>query len=327
MLAQSRIDVIIPFRNEREHLNYWVNLLGHWEQTNFRFFFVDDHSDDAGKKLLEPILSPFVQCIVLATNRSGKKAAIHAGIQASSSEFVLTLDADVRVSKNYFEAVFCIADESNELTILPVDLICDSTPVGWYQYSEWQFMQALTWASFKMHIPMLCNGANLLFLRKLFQETYTTHAHVSSGDDMFLLVHAVRSKAKIGLIWGKKFQVRTKAKSSWFDALNQRLRWAGKSGLLPRSKSDLGFVGFALWQLLKMVVLVTSFCKLEYLWLLLALTLFEVTAVVLIQAPSYLFSRLFGQFVLALTYPFISLGIFITSFFIRPEWKGREVSL
>jgi cellulose synthase/poly-beta-1,6-N-acetylglucosamine synthase-like glycosyltransferase len=304
-----------------------VNLLRHWEQSNFRFFFVDDHSEDEGRELLNPILSPFVQCIVLAANCSGKKAAIHAGIQASSNPYILTLDADVSVSKNYFEAVFCATENPFELTILPVDLICDPTWVGWYQYSEWQFLQALTWASFKMNTPILCNGANLLFLRELYLDSYATHAHVSSGDDLFLLIHAVRAKAKINLKWGNEFQVQTRAKSTWYDALNQRLRWAGKTGLLPRSKSDLGFVGFALWQLFKMVVLVSSFWNLEYIWLSLAAGLVEMAAVGLIQASSYLFPRILGQFVLALTYPFISLGIFITSYFIKPEWKGREVSL
>jgi len=327
VLVQRRIDVIIPFRNEREHLISWVDFLANWESSKFQFFFVDDHSNDGGVELLESIRSPFVQCIVLTDNFKGKKAAIFAGIQASSSDLILTLDADVLVSSEYFEAVSLVLEEPYDLTILPVDLVCDSTLVGWYQYAEWQFLQALTCLSFKMCIPMLCNGANLLFSRKLYQASHNIHAHISSGDDMFMLMHAVRNNSRINLKWGKKFEVQTMAKSTWYEALNQRLRWAGKSGQLPRSKSDLGYVGFALWQILKLSSILTAFWNVNYLCLASSLALIETAAVYLIQSSSFKFSRLFGQFILAMTYPFISLGIFITSYFVKPEWKGREVSL
>jgi poly-beta-1,6-N-acetyl-D-glucosamine synthase len=319
-----RIAVIIPFRNELANLKNWTTNLQIAQSSDFEFFFVDDHSYDDGAHVIKELKLFNVSVLQLPNNLNGKKAAIALGVEHSSSEFILTLDADVQLPPNYFKSISERINSEADLTILPVAMRCDSRALGIYQYTEWQLMQALTKVSFHSNFPMMCNGANLLFSRSFFLKVSKQHYSISSGDDLFMLIEAVKSKAQIDL---NDLCVQTPMMDTWTAAISQRLRWAGKSKKYPSSKLNVAFGLFALWQLLTIGGLICSFFSIVVLFFFVGIVFMESLCIALVQRKFYSWRMLVFQPILLVLYPFISLGIFITSLWVRPKWKDREVSL
>jgi cellulose synthase/poly-beta-1,6-N-acetylglucosamine synthase-like glycosyltransferase len=78
----------------------------------------------------------------------------------------------------------------------------------------------------------MCNGANLAFDRKKFLalDPYKYNQHISSGDDMFLMMEIQKKhSANIVFIAHEKATVYTKSKNSLSSYIDQRIRWASKS--------------------------------------------------------------------------------------------------
>ena len=327
MNAPVRIAVIIPFRNELANLKNWTTNLQIAQSGNFQFFFVDDHSHDDGGQVIKKLNLSNVSVLQLPNELKGKKAAIAFGVEHSSSEFILTLDADVQLPPNYFKTISENLKSGVDLTILPVAMGCDASVLGIYQYTEWQLMQALTKVSFDANFPILCNGANLLFSRRFFLQVFQLHYSISSGDDLFMLIEAVKSKAQIDLNWENDLCVQTPMMDTWTAAISQRLRWAGKSKKYPSSKLNVAFGLFALWQFAKMVGFIYSIFSIEVFFFFLGIIFLESLGIALVQRKFYSWRMLAFQPLLLIIYPFISLSIFITSLWVRPKWKDREVSL
>lgn len=75
----------------------------------------------------------------------------------------------------------------------------------------------------------MCNGANLLFEKSLYENSNIKN-HIASGDDIFLMLYAKRiNKKSIHFIRSKEAIVYTKPVKSVKEFLNQRIRWTSKS--------------------------------------------------------------------------------------------------
>ena len=107
---------------------------------------------------------------------------------------------------------------------------------------EFSFLQlaGLGLASWKM--PVLCNGANLLFNRSQFLQVdiERTDYNVSSGDDIFLLSKFIEKKFCIRVATAKQFSVSTPAPEGITELLSQRRRWIDKVGRMSFPSLLLG---------------------------------------------------------------------------------------
>ncbi|WP_082936844.1 glycosyltransferase family 2 protein [Pseudomonas citronellolis] len=94
-----RLDVIIPFKDAEIYL---PNICADLENQTFRDFtvhFVSDHSVDGSLEYLSQKFS--FEFKVHESAEVGPGAARNLGIISSSNEYILFIDADDRVSKNY----------------------------------------------------------------------------------------------------------------------------------------------------------------------------------------------------------------------------------
>jgi biofilm PGA synthesis N-glycosyltransferase PgaC len=97
---------------------------------------------------------------------------------------------------------------------------------------ELQALTAVTAGAIGNKNAVMCNGANMAFDRKIFLELdpYKHNLHISSGDDMFLLMAMQKEQhEKIYFLAHQNAIVYTQAKANFSDYLNQRIRWASKS--------------------------------------------------------------------------------------------------
>jgi len=334
----SKITIVVPFRN--------IHGEDHFADTSFSVFLnslklvsncveevilVNDHSTDNSSERVASFEINNWNLLALQNEKSGKKAALECGIQAAKTEYIWTLDSDVELT-NFDPIRFRIfqMNLNEDLTILPVFMKTGKRLLDFAQSNEWRYMQFLTRFSARIKMPMMCNGANLIFKRSVFLQHINSHKSVSSGDDLFLMSQILRVKGEIGLDWIGFSDVTISPVNTMKEALAQRLRWAGKTTKLPLTKSTFLHFIFALFSLLHIIALVGIFLpsiqKISIVFLVLKMSIEALGVRNIFPIKMNLQERILfiPQMIV---YPFFSLLIFITSLFFVPKWKGRRVSL
>lgn len=320
--------VIVPFRNEAGHLPELLHDLS--QQTLMcQVVFVDDHSEDQSKSIIEARLQDHPHWQYLRAKGEGKKAAIRTAIESTKATYLITLDADVRVTERWYEELsdFLIRVKP-VLAVLPVRLVNDHSVLGVLQTAEWNMLSALTAGSAQAGEAILCNGAHLAFHRDAVMEVLPNEHSVSSGDDMFLLEKAKRM-GPVYYYFTDNLWASTPVASTWRSFFLQRLRWAGKS----RRLRDSDIIGFGLRTLL--VQLFQLFLPV-YLWIYPDMIWFALAWIYVKWSAelgfTYNYCRVvnirwsfISSWVVVIVYPLYSILVAAIALVYRPKWKGRIV--
>ena len=336
--TSSKITIVVPFRNISDDcrsvdsaLVECVRSLQFVSEFVAEVIFVNDHSTDDSEKHLSGCSITNLRILHLGVESKGKKAALELGVKQAKTEYIWTLDADVVISQFSSERFKEFeSDLEQDLLIMPVYMNSGSSLLEQLQTNEWRYLQFITWLSSEVKLPMMCNGANLIFKRNLFMENIEAHRSISSGDDMFLLSRVVKLGRDTSMCWEKFCRVEISTDNSWRESIDQRIRWAGKITKLPSTKATVLHVFFALISAIHVLAFVGLFIPSWHLESAVFLSV-KVLAEVLCMYGVFSNRMKMKEVVLALAqmvlYPFFSLFIFISSLFFIPKWKGRRVSL
>lgn len=235
------ISVIIPARNESEHLPALLKSLE--KQTYpvhlFEVLIIDDHSTDDTAAIAQSISSKNVKLISLKeyTNsneiNSYKKKAIEIGIQQSTGSLIVTTDADCSVPPNWLKTIASFYEQYHPVFIAaPVSIDCGLRFIEIFQSLDFMTLQGITGASVHKKIHSMCNGANMAYEKNAFLEVggFKGIDNIASGDDM-LLMHKIyeRYPERIMFVKSKDVIVQTSPVRSIREFFNQRIRWASKA--------------------------------------------------------------------------------------------------
>jgi cellulose synthase/poly-beta-1,6-N-acetylglucosamine synthase-like glycosyltransferase len=188
---------------------------------------VDDHSSDNSINVLLDELDISFKIIKLKSTE-GKKFAIKNGVETATHQRILTLDADVSFSVDYFNHI--LTTPCDGLTILPVQMN-HSSLIGKLNACEFWFFQRLTFGLAGFKTFALCNGANLLFTKSVFNKALKvrTDAQITSGDDIFLLKALTQLNLPIKAINNTGLSVNTEPPLDFKSLISQRKRWLSKT--------------------------------------------------------------------------------------------------
>lgn len=334
----SKITIVVPFRNIQHEGHSvdpsFLNFLHSLELISNcveEVILVNDHSTDHSVEYAASNSQVNWKVLTLKNNSNGKKAALELGIQEAKTEYIWTLDSDVELVN--FNSIRFREFQNNlkeDLVILPVFMKKGKLLLDLAQSNEWRYMQLLTYLCAQLKMPMMCNGANLIFKRSVFLQHINAHRSVSSGDDLFLMAQVLKSKGNIGLNWKGFVDVEITPVNTLKEVFTQRIRWAGKTVKLPVTKSTFLHFVFAFFSALHAIALagifVPSIQKMSVVFLVLKISL-EVIGVLGVFPNRIKAKEIIVLVPQMLLYPFFSLLIFISSLFFIPKWKGRRVSL
>ncbi len=94
------LTVIVPVHNEEANLDkLLVSLLAVLEREQYRYeiIFVDDGSTDRSAEILSGFANQYASCKVIQFRRNfGQTAAMMAGLDYSSGEIIVPIDADMQ---------------------------------------------------------------------------------------------------------------------------------------------------------------------------------------------------------------------------------------
>lgn len=327
------ISIIIACRNEEEKIASLLDAMAkqNYAKNIMEVIVIDDHSEDRTPKIIAQYTEnfDFIKLFQLPGNKSGKKQAIAHGIEKSSTNIIVTTDADCEMKENWLTSLVSYYMKEKPLLISGPVIIKNSKNI-------FQNLQSLEFLSLVgsgagamgIHKAIMNNGANLLFEKSLFSNA-NTFLDLPSGDDIFLMLHAKKiDKKAVHFIKSRDAVVYTEGVKTISSFIHQRIRWTSKS----KAYKDFDVIFTALivsvTNLLLLFCLVTVFWNYSFLTLFLILFLLKSAADLSILIPtSFYFKKqnlLWFFFPLQVIYPFYLILTVLLGLTGNFQWKNRS---
>lgn len=237
------ISIIIPARNESNCILELMQSIKNQTYPNqfIEVIVVDDASTDNTFDVVNQFMNqyPELNCKIIrieddAFKPTYKKFAITKAIQISTGNLIITTDADCIVDTDWISSIVSKYKQTNAKML--VGLVAyhkDENAFQKMQNLEFLSLIASGAAAIKFGFPIMCNGANLIYERKAFDEVngFNSDDKFASGDDVFLLLKIKKrfGAKSIIVLNDKNTIVYTQAKKSLTEFVHQRLRWASKT--------------------------------------------------------------------------------------------------
>jgi cellulose synthase/poly-beta-1,6-N-acetylglucosamine synthase-like glycosyltransferase len=237
---RTKITVIIPARNEAENIGKCLDAVTgqSYPMEFFEVIVVDDHSTDDTASIITSYASKNVKLISLKDHTTGninsyKKKAIEIAVQQATGGLIVTTDADCFMHEYWLQTIAAFYEEHQPAFIAaPVAIDCSNKFIEFFQALDFMTLQGITGASAHKKIHSMCNGANLAYTKKAFQEVngFEGIDNIASGDDM-LLMHKIykRFPERVLYLKSKEAIVQTAPVNSIGEFFTQRIRWASKA--------------------------------------------------------------------------------------------------
>ncbi|MEO6705944.1 MAG: glycosyltransferase, partial [Ginsengibacter sp.] len=242
------ISVIIAARNEEKNIEECIQSIidQNYSPRKFEIIITNDHSTDKTVSIIHSFQKENIHVIDLVDftgNKilnSYKKKSIETALQFAKGELIVTTDADCIAKPKWLETIASFYRTKKPVFIvLPVAFENTTTtsfiPRFFESFQSLDFMtlQGITGASVYKKFLSMCNGANLAYEKKIFQEVngFEGIDDVASGDDMLLMQKVQKLyPEKIMYLKSPEVIIQTKPPKTFRDFMNQRIRWASKTG-------------------------------------------------------------------------------------------------
>ncbi len=234
----KKVSVLIAARNEGKNIGKLLQSL--YNQTfakeNFELIIVDDHSDDDTFEISEnfKVSHPEMILKLLKATGYGKKQAVSQALHAADNEIVMVTDADCELPEKWIEKMLAFYIMKDlKMALGPVLLSPADTLFEKLQVLEHMSLIASTAGSAAIGMPVMCNGANMMYDRKsaLDVEEDRTDMELASGDDMFLMEQFIAryGSRAIGFFLNREVIVKTATMPNLRAFFRQRTRWTSKT--------------------------------------------------------------------------------------------------
>ena len=336
-LPKIKFSIIIPFRDEEENLPRLLESIRllNYPIDMFEIVLVDDFSSDKSVNVINRwrMQNGLFQTTVienLVLSGSPKKDAISRAMPIVANEWILTTDADCILPVNLLQSINSfILKNDVEMVVGAIKYDGNYSFLHHFQRMDILSLQGATIGSFGIGKPFICNGANLAYSKRFFQELdgFDGNSNIASGDDVFLLQKAVlHSPKKVGYNKSVEGIVITKPVNSWVKLLHQRVRWAAKTTVYKCIYGEnLAFAVFLGNLAIFIAVFLFGF-NLISLYFLAILFLLKIIPdfILLIQTNFFLTRKFFFPIFAAIFYPFFCVFVATLTLTGTYKWKGRK---
>lgn len=340
-IPSTSVSVIIPARNEELNIVDCVRsvLNQDYPEHLLEVIVVDDHSTDNTAAVVQGIADNRVKLLRLAEYidehqvAAHKKQALATGITHSSGQLIVTTDADCTAGKNWLKNIAALYEQDKPVMIVaPVDFTANGKLSGLFQSLDFMSMQGITVATLQLRLGNMSNGANLAFSRSAFDKVdgYKGVDHIASGDDYLLMMKLTKKiPGRVAYVKSKEAIVHTSPQPDWKSFLNQRVRWASKSGKYDDNRLTAVLLVVYLYNLSLLLTLVACLFD-SSLWqyllsMVIIKTVFEL--IYLLPVASF-FNKRKQLWLFPLLQPLHIIYIVLAGFlgFVGVyQWKGRVV--
>ena len=343
-----KISIIIPARNESANIRACLDsiCLQSYPAHLYEVLVIDDHSTDDTASIVKNYPATNIRLISLqdvlqnGIINSYKKKAIEIAISKATGQLIVTTDADCIIPEKWLQTIAEFYGQTNAaLMVMPVAFlpITQSDELGAkllsiFQSLDFMVLQGITGASVYKKAHSMCNGANLAYTKKVFEEVggFKGIDHIASGDDMLLMHKIFRLyPEKVLFIKSPEVIVQTQPAPNLKAFINQRIRWASKADKYDDKRIFVVLLLVYFFNVWLMVLIIASLFLNSLLYYTLILIVAKTLVELLFLIPVAAFfsnSKLLYYFPFA--QPFHILYTVVAGWlgkFGSYSWKGRKV--
>lgn len=328
------LTIIICARNEEKTISRCIaSILNQdYDLTKVELILINDASKDKTVIRAEKILTQSKIDYKIISNpfQKGKKQSIDYAITFAKNELIVLRDADTFTNSTFWlQSIVDFKIENNsDLVIAPV-AIAENFGVLWaLQAVESNILTLLTCGSTYFKKSFLCNGANLIFTKSIFNKVngYSSHLNIMSGDDVLFLEDVKKIKpVTINYLKCLDAIVYTYPAYSFKKLITQKIRWASK---FKQNKNKLNLILAFLIFIINGVWLgcfLTGFLsnQTEIAALCFVFLKLIIDNLLLFLASSFIKTRGLKWYALPVSfvYPMYAVIVGIASVLIKPVWK------
>jgi poly-beta-1,6-N-acetyl-D-glucosamine synthase len=232
--SKVNISIILPFHNEEKNLDRCLLSILNQQSTNasFEVIAVNDHSSDSSVSIVGQFVSQCFPISLVHTQQKGKKQALLAGVNQAKGELIITVDADCIYPSGWLQTMAAYYHKYQPVMMIgPVKIAPVKSWFHQFQFVDLMSLSGSGAGAAGLAHPILCNGANLAFLKSVFQSLDNPlNLDYLSGDDVFLL-HKIKKAFpnRILFVNHPSAVAETKPAGSLINFFKQRSRWASKT--------------------------------------------------------------------------------------------------
>ena len=274
------VSILIPVRNEEAHIKTCLEavLKQQYPQHLFEVIVIDDYSTDNTLSIAREINQRNLLVLDLQQylGKPGeylpnKKKAIALGVKNARGSLILTTDGDSFMNEQWLRSMAEYYQANNfKLITGPIMIKPAKNPLTWFQQLDVMNMAGITGATIRNGFPTMCNGANLMYSKKVFAEVdgFKGNHDVPTGDDIFLMQKINEHYPNaIGFVKNFEACVFTKPEITFKGLTAQRVRWVSKSRQFSNWKSTLVLLFAYFFNLFIVVAALMAFQPEELSWL------------------------------------------------------------
>ncbi len=330
---EVRLSVVIAVRNEGENLSKLISHLLNQDYPSdlYEIIVVDDHSTDNTSEIVESYMVKNTNGISLVkATGNGKKNALHEGIGKSTSELIVTTDGDCEMGNRWLSGIvnyYCVTGK--KVICGPVVYSKSKSIFEKFMTIDFASLVASGAGSLGVCLPLMGNGANIAFEKKVYDGYNNGSSKYASGDDVFLIHYSAKifGYGSIGFVKDEDVIVSTPPPSGIIEFIKQRVRWASKAkGYYLPWPIIVSLIIF-LFNLAMFSILVGS---IFFTWLLPIYILIIITKLLIDVPLVFRFLTFSGKsnlkpwlVILEFIYPVYIVISAISSFLFSYNWKGR----
>ncbi len=114
----AKISIIVPCYNQAEYLSFTLESVENQSFENWECVIVNDGSVDETESVANIWCAKDKRFKYIAQENKGLSAARNAGIRVAEGKYILPLDSDDLIHREFLEAAYNILDVDNELSIV-----------------------------------------------------------------------------------------------------------------------------------------------------------------------------------------------------------------
>ena len=341
----NTVSVVVACRNEEQNIKNLIKdiMNQNVDKERFQLIIVDDHSEDKTLEILHKESEKWKNLHIICMNDDeiGKKNAIRKGVRFAKGDVILCTDADCKIQENWIKTMLSnFTNKHIKFVAGPVKYSSEDNFLNKFQSLELISLVSSGAAAIQRKKSTICNGANLAFRRKEYDEIPLDVFHDFNTDDVSLL-HYFKNHYKDGILFSKDLDsiVETNANPDLVSQFHQKLRWISNSKTTRDLQSfyvaSVVFLMNSLLSILLVLTLVSIFLDLDNIYII-WINLF--VAVFIKYVTDYLFFKEVLDFfrrrdLLIYLFPFEIINAIYTviivtlSLVYSPKWRGRKFGM
>lgn len=238
-IGVQKLSVIIAARNEEKNILSCLEALSKQDYPSSltEFILMDDQSQDGTCSLIQEFIASHrtmdIHLYNLSAGQGGsKKDAITFAISKVKNDIILMTDADCLMPYTWISSMINFFTKSNAHFVAgPVSIENENNIFSKVQSLEFMGLVGIAACGIQWRLPIMCNGANLMFSKKAFLDLggFESTKKLASGDDTQLLIKMSKHKPEsVFFLKDRKAIVNTRGSLDMNEFVQQRKRWAGK---------------------------------------------------------------------------------------------------